>query len=125
MMFDFENVQTRDFTETIKILAGLSRFVIADISNPRSSPLELQATVPDYEIPFLSIIQKGEQPFSMFSDLKNKYPWVLEPIEYDSEMQLLEHFEKVIIERALDRETEIFDIKMNSGKPIKNIRDLI
>jgi hypothetical protein len=31
------------------ILAGLSCFVIADITNPRSAPLELQATVPNYD----------------------------------------------------------------------------
>ena len=43
-----------DFSETIKTLAGLCRFVIVDIANPKSSPLELQATVPDYMIPFLS-----------------------------------------------------------------------
>jgi hypothetical protein len=53
MMFDFERPTQRDFSETIKTLAGLSRFIIADITNPRSSPLELQATMPDYMIPFV------------------------------------------------------------------------
>jgi len=46
MMFDFERSKERDFTETIRILAGLSRFIIADITNPKSSPLELQVTMP-------------------------------------------------------------------------------
>jgi hypothetical protein len=55
MMFDFEKPKQRDFTETIKTLAGLSRFIIADITNPKSSPLELQATMPDYMIPFVPI----------------------------------------------------------------------
>ena len=32
-------------------VAGLSQFVIVDITNPRSAPLELQATVPEYMIP--------------------------------------------------------------------------
>ena len=40
MIFDFERPTQRDFTETVKTLAGLSRFIIADITNPRSSPLE-------------------------------------------------------------------------------------
>jgi hypothetical protein len=44
--------ETRDFTETIRLLAGLSHFVIAEITNPRSAPLELQATVPECMIPF-------------------------------------------------------------------------
>jgi hypothetical protein len=42
-----------------------------------SALLELQATVPDYMVPFAPILQKGERPFAMFVDLKNKYDWVL------------------------------------------------
>jgi len=41
MIFDFDRPTDRDLTETVRILAGLSRFVIADITNPRSVPLEL------------------------------------------------------------------------------------
>ena len=47
IIFDFERATSRDFTETIKTLAGLSLFVIVDITKPKSAPLELQATVPD------------------------------------------------------------------------------
>src|SRR5215208_2833414 len=47
MMFDFERPTQQDFDETIKTLAGLSRFVIADITNPKAAPLELQAIMPD------------------------------------------------------------------------------
>lgn len=47
IIFDFERPTNLDITETVKILAGLSAFVIADITNPLSVPLELQATVPD------------------------------------------------------------------------------
>ena len=43
IVFDFERPTDKDFTETIKILAGMSYFVIADVTNPKSSPLELQA----------------------------------------------------------------------------------
>jgi len=69
IVFDFDRPTDKDFTETIKTLAGLCYFVIADITNPKSSPLELQATVPDYQIPFVPIIQEGEQPFAMMVDL--------------------------------------------------------
>jgi hypothetical protein len=47
IVFDFERPKGLDFTETIMTLAGMSCFVIADITNPKSAPLELQATVPD------------------------------------------------------------------------------
>ena len=106
MMFDFAKPTQRDFTETIKILAGLSRFIIADITNPKSSPLELQATMPDYMIPFVPIIQAHEKPFSMFQDLKQKYgEWVLDPLEYDTAQGLLDVFEDAVVAPAIEMAT--------------------
>jgi hypothetical protein len=108
MMFDFERPKQRDFTETIKTLAGLSRFIIADITNPKSSPLELQATMPDYMIPFVPIIQEDEEPFSMFRDLKQKYGgWVLDVLEYDSADGLLEVLEQAVVGPALEKAEQL------------------
>ena len=50
MVFNFDKPEAKDFTETVRLLAGLSKFVIFDITNFRSAPLELQATVPDYMV---------------------------------------------------------------------------
>jgi uncharacterized protein YjbI with pentapeptide repeats len=108
MMFDFERATKRDFTETIKTLAGLSRFVIADITNPRSSPLELQATMPDYMIPFVPIIHEDEEPFAMFRDLQQKYgEWVLDVLEYDSAANLQERLYKAVVKPALDKSNQL------------------
>ena len=57
IVFNFDKPETKDFTETVRLLAGLSKFVIADITNPKSAPLELQATVPELMIPFQPIIE--------------------------------------------------------------------
>jgi uncharacterized protein YjbI with pentapeptide repeats len=103
MVFDFEKSTQRDFTETIMTLAGLSLFVIADITNPRSAPLELQATVPDYMIPFVPIIAEGEPPFSMFIDLQHKFDWVLDVLEYDSIDHLLAGLQDAVIAPALQK----------------------
>jgi hypothetical protein len=85
IVFNFDKPQTKDFTETVRLLAGLSRFVIADVSNPKSAPLELQATVPEIMIPFLPIIEEGEKPFAMLQDLWIKHrDWVFEPLHYSS-----------------------------------------
>jgi uncharacterized protein YjbI with pentapeptide repeats len=108
MMFDFERAKKRDFTETIKTLAGLSRFIIADITNPRSSPLELQATMPDYMIPFVPIIHEDEEPFEMFRDLQQKYSdWVLDVRKYDSVANLQERLEKAVVRPALDKSKQL------------------
>jgi Pentapeptide repeats (8 copies) len=103
MVFDFEKPTQRDFTETIMTLAGLCLFVIADITNPRSAPLELQATVPDYIIPFVPIIAEGESPFSMFIDLQRKFDWVLDVLTYDSVDHLLAGLEDAVIIPALQK----------------------
>jgi hypothetical protein len=98
MVFNFDKPETKDFSETVRLLASLSKFVIVDITNPRSAPLELQATVPDYMVPFVPILQTGEQPFAMFVDLQNKYDWVLQPvIEYPSVDRLIEVLKDEIV----------------------------
>ncbi len=101
MMFDFEKIKSRDYTETVKVLAGMSRFVIVDITHQSSCPLELQATVPDYKIPFLPIILKGERPFAMLIDLIRKYDWVSQVLEYKSKEELIDRLQVEIIEEAI------------------------
>jgi hypothetical protein len=57
IVFDVERPPDRDFTETVLVLAGISLFVIADLTSPRSVPLELRATIPNFMIPFVPIIE--------------------------------------------------------------------
>lgn len=123
MMFDFERPTQRDFTETIKTLAGLSRFIIADITNPRSSPLELQATMPDYMIPFVPIIYEGEEPFAMFRDLSQKYgEWVVDILEYDSVTNLVEVLEEAVVRPALELSDQLLLKKAETIRK-RHIRD--
>lgn len=81
IVFDFQGPSSRDTTETVRTLAHLARFVIADLTSPASVPHELQAFVPDLRVPVAPIIETGERPYSMFNNLR-KYPWVLEVTEY-------------------------------------------
>jgi hypothetical protein len=101
MVFNFDKPQIKDFTETIRLLASLSHFVIADITNPRSTPLELQATVPECMVPFIPILERGEEPFAMFRDLWIKHrDWVFEPIRYPSIDRLIEVLDAEIVHPA-------------------------
>jgi len=124
IVFDFDRPTDKDFTETIKTLAGLSYFVIADITNPKSSPLELQAIVPDYQVPFVPIIQEGEQPFAMMVDLQKKYNWVLDTISYDSLDTLIEILKPYIIDPAIKKHDELRMIKASLPTIISG-RDLL
>jgi hypothetical protein len=124
IVFDFDRPTDKDFTETIKTLAGLCYFVIADITNPKSSPLELQATVPDYQIPFVPIIQEGEQPFAMMVDLQKKYDWVLDTLSYNSIETLIKALKPAIIDPAIQKHNELRLIKAREPK-IRSANDLL
>ena len=124
IVFDFERPTDKDFTETVKTLAGLSYFVIADVTNPKSSPLELQATVPDYQIPFVPIIQQGERPFAMMVDLQKKYNWVLDTLEYDSLDTLIAALKPAIIDPAIEKHNELRLIKAREPK-IRSAKDFL
>jgi uncharacterized protein YjbI with pentapeptide repeats len=108
IVFNFDKPETKDFTETVRLLAGLSKFVIADITNPKSAPLELQATVPEIMVPFRPIIEEGEKPFSMLQDLWIKHrDWVFEPIHYPSVDALIASLDEKIIRPAEARFVEL------------------
>ena len=125
IVFDFERPTDKDFTETIKTLAGISYFVIADVTNPKSSPLELQATVPDYQIPFVPIIQEGESPFAMMVDLQKKYNWVLPTRSYDSIETLMQALKPGIIDPAVEMRNKLRLIKeqKHSTESLKDYLD--
>jgi hypothetical protein len=122
IVFDFERPKDRDFTETIMTLTGMSCFVIADITNPKSAPLELQAAVPDYMIPFVPILQDGEPAFSMFLNLQTKYHWVLDVLGYNSSETLVEVLDEAVINPALKKRCELEQEKMKS-RPMRHVDD--
>jgi hypothetical protein len=107
MFFDLDRPSESDFKETIMILALISVFIIVDITDPRTSPLELNFILPNYSIPTVPIIQRGELPFPMFADLQRKYPWVLPTIAYDSVNNLVAAFDQAIVLPALKNRDEL------------------
>jgi len=61
ILFDFEKPVSRDLTETIATLAHLSRFIIADLTDPSSILQELQAIFPTFAVPFQPVLFKSEK----------------------------------------------------------------
>lgn len=94
ILFDFTGPASRGTEETVKILAGLSKFVIVDITEPKSSPLELRAIAPDLQVPIFPLIEKGDRPFSMLPDLNRS--WVEKLDYYTSEADAVSKVASII-----------------------------
>ena len=106
ILFDFERPTTKDLTETIVTLAHLSRFIIADISNPSSIPKELEAIVPTLAVPVKPILASGSRSYTMFVD-NWKYDWVLETYRYNSHDSLIDNLLNEVIRPAESKAKEI------------------
>lgn len=106
VLFDFDKPATRDITETMRTLAHLSRFIIADISDPSSIPLELQAVVPDLAVPVQPLLLSGQKEFSMFHTLR-KHHWVLPTHQYTDTADLLASLGDKVIAPAEQKAKEL------------------
>jgi hypothetical protein len=85
IVFDFTIPESRDVTETIKVLAGLARFVIADVTDATEVRVELHKIVPNFtSLPVQLILLRGHPEFVSLSHLR-KFPWVLPIFEYDDQ----------------------------------------
>jgi hypothetical protein len=99
VLFDFEKPGSRDFTETVRTLAHLARFIIADLTEPSSIPQELQAIIPDLEVPVQPVLLEAKREYSMFVDFR-KYHWVLPIYLYKDQASLIASLQNEIIEPA-------------------------
>ncbi len=100
ILFDFEKPNSRNFTETVSTLAHLARFIIADLTAPRSIPQELQAIIPLLRVPVQPLLQISEEAYSMFEDLEDTYHWVLPTYRYTTLEALLTSLKANVIEPA-------------------------
>jgi hypothetical protein len=110
VLFDFDKPESRDSTETLRTLAHLARFIIADITEPRSVPQELQSIVPDLAVPIQPLLLKGSiGEYGMFGSFK-KYHWVLPIYEYSDLDELLRSLGEKVIEPA---EAKVIELRGN------------
>jgi len=108
VLFDFENSPNRDITETVTTLALLSKFVIADITDPKSIPQELSQIVPHMtSLPVQPIILTGHSEYGMFEHFK-KYPWVLDILEYDDD----DDIKKTVLDKIISScESKLIELR--------------
>jgi Pentapeptide repeats (8 copies) len=107
ILFDFEEPKDRNLTETVRTLAHLARFIIADLTEPSSIPQELQAIVPTLTIPVQPILlEEKKREYIMFRDF-HMYHWVLPTYLYKNQTDLLTTIEASIIQPAEQKAKEL------------------
>jgi uncharacterized protein YjbI with pentapeptide repeats len=114
VLFDSARPTSKDVTGTIEILARMARFIVADVTNPRSISHELAFVVPHLRTtPVVPLKLNGSTGYSMFDDLK-AYPWVLPVHEYRSPAELLREIEHVVIGPAEEKRRALL-ASLNAG----------
>ena len=83
ILFDFDGPDSKTTGETIRTLANLSNFIIADITEATSVLQELQSFVESYPYtPVVPILLAGSRKPSMWDSFES-YPWVLDIMDYN------------------------------------------
>lgn len=84
VIFDFDKPATRNFTETVSTIAHFSKFIIADLTSPRSIAHELASLIPRLtSVPIVPIIMDNQPPYAMFQDFES-YKHISKIITYQN-----------------------------------------
>jgi hypothetical protein len=119
ILFDFDKPEQRDLTETVSTLAHLAKFVIADVTDAKSIPQELQRIVPSLpSLPVQPIILESQHEYAMFKDFGG-YLSVLPPYRYASTEQLLATLGDKVIGPAIKKADEIAERRREFEKQVR------
>jgi sugar/nucleoside kinase (ribokinase family) len=97
VLFDFDPQQERSVLDTVKTLANLARFVIADLTDPHMVRSELQAILPNVPaVPVQPIIEGDAALLTEYADWA-RFPWFLPVYRYADLVQLLASLTEAVI----------------------------
>lgn len=103
VLFDFEVPRHRNITETVTLLARMARFIIADLTDPKSLPHELQAIVPDLDsVPVQPLLRRTDREYAMFRDFLSRNS-MLPVFRYKDERHLIRSLADQVIRPAQER----------------------
>ena len=98
-MFDFKKPKSRDTIETIRTLAGMSKFIIADLTDAKSVIHEMQAIVPDFpSVPVRLIIIKSQEEPGMFDHIRQFRSVVTGAFKYENSEEVIRSINESILE---------------------------
>ena len=92
---------SRDLVETIIGMAALSRFIIADLSEPKSVQTELEAIVPHFQsVPVVPLINRTGKEYATFSSLQRRENVVKPTVRYRDIDDLIEKIDEQVVPLA-------------------------
>ncbi len=106
LLFNFEKPLSRDFSESLRTLARIARFIIADLSLHKSISQELRAILPGTVVAVQPLLNGARRLYTMFPDFK-QYPYVLPGYRYNSLANLQATLEEKVIKPAEEKAKEL------------------
>jgi uncharacterized protein YjbI with pentapeptide repeats len=106
LLFNFEKALSRDFSEALRTLARMARFIIADISLHKSISQELRAILPGTVVSVQPLLNGTRRLYNMFPDFK-QYPNVLPAYRYNGLANLQATLAEKVIKPAEEKAKEL------------------
>jgi uncharacterized protein YjbI with pentapeptide repeats len=106
LLFNFEKPLSRDFSESLRTLARIARFIIADLSQHKSIAQALRAILPGTVVAVQPLLNGTRRLYTMFPDFK-QYPYVLPGYRYNSVADLQATLEEKVIKPAEEKAKEL------------------
>jgi len=107
VVFDFEKPKSRNFIETVSILAHMARFVIADFTDPKIVLEEVPHIVRNVTVPVIPLLLNGSDEPSTLYNLRRNHKSLLETYSYRNTDDLLKAFKEKVINPAERKAKEL------------------
>jgi hypothetical protein len=107
-LFTFRKPESRDLVEAIIGFAALSRFVIADLSEPKSVQSELEAIVPHFQsVPVVALINRTGREYATFSSVQRRENVVKPTVRYNNLEDLIKKLDEEVVPKAEQKLLEV------------------
>jgi Pentapeptide repeats (8 copies) len=101
IVFDFDPPESKNITDTVKLLAQLARYIIVDLSDPNSAPYELGiiSMLGLDSTPMVPLIASGQRPFPMLDEVLRKR-WSTQLVTYHDLDDIRGNLDEMLIKIA-------------------------
>lgn len=107
-LFTYDKPEDRDLIESIMGFAALSRFIVADLSEPRSVQAELQSIVEKYQsVPVVPIINRTGKLYSTTDNIFRRENVVQPVVRYRNVEDLLGKLDDEVLSPAEEKRNKV------------------